>query len=58
MVCEKCQKKLDKIITPDTWKQGARNTTGGEDGGRIVGGNMILQKKESIHYDPYSFKCK
>ena len=28
MVCNKCQKKLGKIITPDVWKSGARNTTG------------------------------
>lgn len=28
MVCDKCQKKLGKVITPDTWKSGARNTTG------------------------------
>ncbi|KAH9412637.1 hypothetical protein DERP_006601 [Dermatophagoides pteronyssinus] len=27
MVCNKCQKKLGKIITPDVWKSGARNTT-------------------------------
>ncbi len=35
MVCEKCQKKLGKVITPDPWKSGARNTT--EGGGRTVG---------------------
>ncbi|EPQ06857.1 Cysteine-rich PDZ-binding protein [Myotis brandtii] len=28
MVCEKCEKKLGTVITPDTWKDGARNTTG------------------------------
>ncbi|KAB0400415.1 hypothetical protein E2I00_010746, partial [Balaenoptera physalus] len=27
MVCEKCEKKLGTVITPDTWKAGARNTT-------------------------------
>ncbi|KAJ8781140.1 hypothetical protein J1605_011124 [Eschrichtius robustus] len=27
MVCEKCEKKLGTVITPDTWKDGARNTT-------------------------------
>ena len=45
MVCEKCEKKLAKLITPDTWKDGARNTTGGKDGGRKVGVNMILYNK-------------
>ena len=27
MVCSECEKKQKKIITPDTWKAGARNTT-------------------------------
>ncbi|PKU48813.1 cysteine-rich pdz-binding protein [Limosa lapponica baueri] len=30
MVCEKCEKKLGTVITPDTWKDGARNTTAKE----------------------------
>lgn len=25
MVCEKCEKKLSKVITPDPWKSGARD---------------------------------
>jgi len=28
MVCDKCQTKLGKVIVPDKWKDGARNTTG------------------------------
>ena len=28
MVCNDCEKKLGKVITPDTWKAGARNTNG------------------------------
>ncbi|KRY75640.1 Cysteine-rich PDZ-binding protein, partial [Trichinella pseudospiralis] len=40
MVCEKCEKKLSKVITPDPWKSGARNTT--EGGGRKVGENKLL----------------
>lgn len=27
MVCADCEKKQKKVITPDTWKAGARNTT-------------------------------
>ena len=27
MVCAECEKKQKKVITPDTWKAGARNTT-------------------------------
>ena len=27
MVCAECEKKQKRIITPDTWKAGARNTT-------------------------------
>uniref|UniRef100_A0A8C2V438 Cysteine-rich PDZ-binding protein n=1 Tax=Chinchilla lanigera TaxID=34839 RepID=A0A8C2V438_CHILA len=37
MVREKCEKKLGTIITPDTWKDGARNTT--ESGGRKLNEN-------------------
>lgn len=25
MVCDKCEAKLAKIVTPDTWKDGSRN---------------------------------
>jgi len=39
MVCDKCEKKLGKVITPDPWKSGARNTT--EGGGRKV---IIIHK--------------
>jgi len=45
MVCEKCEKKLGKVITPDTWKAGARNTT--EGGGRKVGENKLLTAKKN-----------
>jgi hypothetical protein len=58
MVCEKCEKKLAKVITPDVWKDGARNVTGGKDGGRKVGVNMILLKKhDKKYYDPFGSKC-
>lgn len=40
MVCEKCEKKLGNVITPDPWKSGARNTT--ESGGRKVNENKAL----------------
>ncbi|XP_055919211.1 cysteine-rich PDZ-binding protein [Eupeodes corollae] len=40
MVCEKCEAKLSKIITPDPWKAGARNTT--KPGGRKVNENKAL----------------
>ncbi|KAL9954345.1 hypothetical protein ACROYT_G041869 [Oculina patagonica] len=47
MVCDKCQKKLGKVICPDPWKSGARNTT--EGGGRRVNENKLLtQKKNSL----------
>lgn len=51
MVCEKCEKKLGKVITPDTWKDGARNTT--ESGGRKLNENKILTSKKA-RFDPYS----
>ncbi len=55
MVCEKCTKKLGKVITPDTWKDGARNTT--ESGGRSINENKALSSKKT-RYSPYapSFK--
>lgn len=28
MVCGDCEKKLGKVICPDKWKDGARNTMG------------------------------
>ncbi|XP_067682286.1 cysteine-rich PDZ-binding protein-like [Haliotis asinina] len=58
MVCEKCQKKLGKVITPDPWKSGARNTT--EGGGRKVGENKALTAKKN-RFNPYSTgfdKCR
>mmetsp|Transcript_9089 Transcript_9089/g.8012 ORF Transcript_9089/g.8012 Transcript_9089/m.8012 type:complete len:100 (+) Transcript_9089:36-335(+) len=58
MVCDKCEKKLDKIVTPDAWKDGARNITKGKDGGRSIGGNSMLAKKKSYSYDPLAAKCK
>ncbi|KAK7506929.1 hypothetical protein BaRGS_00001780, partial [Batillaria attramentaria] len=39
------QKKLGKVITPDPWKSGARNTT--EGGGRKVGENKALTAKKN-----------
>lgn len=50
MVCEKCEKKLGKVITPDPWKSGARNTT--ESGGRKVNENKALTSAKS-RVDPY-----
>lgn len=52
MVCDKCEKKLNKSVNPDTWKEGARNTTGGKDGGRKVGANMLLYKKSKPGFTP------
>ncbi|XP_028767868.1 cysteine-rich PDZ-binding protein isoform X2 [Neltuma alba] len=43
MVCEKCEKKLAKVIVPDKWKEGASNTT--EGGGRKINENKLLSKK-------------
>lgn len=58
MVCSSCEKKLGKIITPDPWKAGARNTT--ESGGRIVGENKALTAKKFRHgpYNPTFNSCR
>lgn len=49
MVCEKCEKKLSKVITPDPWKTGARNTT--EGGGRKLNENKALSGSKN-RFDP------
>nr|XP_023030422.1 cysteine-rich PDZ-binding protein [Leptinotarsa decemlineata] len=58
MVCDKCQKKCGKVITPDPWKTGARNTT--ESGGRKVNENKALTAaKNRFSSQTTSFKtCK
>lgn len=54
MVCEKCEKKLAKVIVPDKWKEGASNTT--EAGGRKINENKLLSKKK--RWTPYgNTKC-
>lgn len=58
MVCDKCQKKLGKVITPDPWKSGARNTN--ESGGRKIGENKALTASRA-RFNPYTSKfenCK
>uniref|UniRef100_T1GFK2 Cysteine-rich PDZ-binding protein n=1 Tax=Megaselia scalaris TaxID=36166 RepID=T1GFK2_MEGSC len=42
MVCAKCEAKLSKIVTPDPWKAGARNTTQAGGAGRKVNENKAL----------------
>uniref|UniRef100_A0A3Q3KWD1 Cysteine-rich PDZ-binding protein n=1 Tax=Mastacembelus armatus TaxID=205130 RepID=A0A3Q3KWD1_9TELE len=52
MVCEKCEKKLGKVITPDTWKDGARNTTG--EVGLVLINILVRLCNISFRFDPYS----
>ncbi|XP_053462122.1 cysteine-rich PDZ-binding protein-like, partial [Nycticebus coucang] len=47
---KKHEKKLGTVITPDTWKDGARNTT--ESGGRKLNENKALTSKKA-RFDPY-----
>ncbi|KAJ9595949.1 hypothetical protein L9F63_012842 [Diploptera punctata] len=53
MVCDKCEKKLGRVITPDPWKSGARNTV--ESGGRKVGENKAISGNKS-RFNPYTSK--
>lgn len=53
MVCEKCQKKQNKLATPDVWKEDSTKKAGT----RKVGANMILEKKSNTQFDPYGNKC-
>ncbi|PAA73918.1 hypothetical protein BOX15_Mlig029994g1 [Macrostomum lignano] len=55
MVCDKCEKKLGKVVTPDVWKAGARNTT--EGGGRKVDENKLLTGR-SNRFSPYTTSFK
>ncbi|KAM0049091.1 putative PDZ-binding protein, CRIPT [Helianthus debilis subsp. tardiflorus] len=52
MVCDKCEKKLSKVIVPDKWKEGASNTT--ETGGRKINENKLLSKKNRSDF-PFFF---
>ncbi|KAG6709688.1 hypothetical protein I3842_06G145800 [Carya illinoinensis] len=44
MVCEKCEKKLSKVIVLNKWKEGASNTT--EGGGCKINENKLFSKKK------------
>jgi len=57
MVCEKCEKKLEKLITPEVRKGDTKTPAIGKEGGRKIGGNMMVEKKK-FKYDPYTSKCK
>lgn len=56
------EKKLAKVICPDKWKDGARNTTVGTSStaGRKLGENKLLSKKRvTAKFNPYAVsKCK
>ncbi|KAL1124477.1 hypothetical protein AAG570_001103 [Ranatra chinensis] len=54
MVCTKCEKKLGRVITPDPWKNGARNTV--ESGGRRVAENKALTSRASNRFSAYTTK--
>lgn len=58
MVCPDCEKKLGRVITPDPWKIGARNTV--ESGGRKIGENKLLTANKT-RFNPYTSnfqKCR
>jgi len=64
MVCEKCEKKLGKIATPEPWKSKSnyRGTAAaaGPAQGRAVGENKLLTSKKG-RFNPYTDefkKCK
>eukprot|EP00887_Chlorella_sp_A99_P007710 scaffold20.g7710.t1 len=53
MVCDKCQKKLDKLAPPDKWRD--TKDSKAESAGRKVNENKILSKAK--RWQPYSAKC-
>jgi len=54
MVCEKCEKKLATLVTPEVWKEGGRET---KFGGRKAS-NTTLSKQSVRSGNPYANKCK
>lgn len=50
MVCDKCEKKLGKVCTPDPWKAGASNTN---EGGRKINENKLLSQRKN-KFNPYT----
>ncbi|KAJ1982967.1 hypothetical protein H4R35_000093 [Dimargaris xerosporica] len=56
MVCKKCEKKLGKLATADTWKAGSRNAVTGKQ--RAVNENKLLSSSKKHRQMPYAAKCK
>ncbi|CAG8624832.1 1260_t:CDS:2, partial [Ambispora gerdemannii] len=50
------EKKLARVICPDKWKEGSRNTTVGTD--RQLHENKLLSKPGKSRFKPYENKCK
>jgi cysteine-rich PDZ-binding protein len=51
--------KLQKVICPDVWKDGANNTL--ESGGRELNENRLVsssRKPKAARFNPYSRRCK
>jgi len=62
MVCDKCEKKLKHVVTPDPWRMAGRSTasdkSSGTSGGRKINENKALTG--SNRFDPLGKmkKCK
>lgn len=56
MVCESCEKKSSKVIVPDKWKAGARNTN--ESGGRKINENKALTSRGRYNPVAQFSKCQ
>ncbi|KAA6394489.1 MAG: putative cysteine-rich PDZ-binding protein [Streblomastix strix] len=50
MVCEQCEKKVQKLSTGELWKEGSRNVIGR---GRNIGGDARFTRR----FTPFSKKC-
>lgn len=46
------------MVTPDVWKDGARNVIGGLDGGRKLGMNMLLKNRKKPGFSPAGLNSK
>jgi hypothetical protein len=59
MVCEKCEKKLSTIITPDVWKAGSMNNAeSGRKMGASAAASVMRTSKTKNRMGPYMGKNK
>ena len=54
MVCDKCEKKLAKLVTPETWREGSQTVQDR----RSVNSNMMLKSRARHRNTPIGKNCR